>query len=48
MLYDAKEPRFETIRVAWDPENPLSGREPTIVDLSGHAPAHLTVPAGTD
>jgi adenylyltransferase/sulfurtransferase len=48
LLYDAKEPRFETIRVAWDPENPLSGLRPTIVDLSGHGPARPPVPAGTD
>lgn len=46
LLYDAKEPRFETIRVAWDPENPLSGRAPTIVDLSLHG-TRPPVPAGT-
>ncbi|WP_072396318.1 HesA/MoeB/ThiF family protein [Hyphomicrobium sp. CS1GBMeth3] len=47
LLYDAKEPRFETVRVAWDPDNPLTGRTPTIRDLSGHAAAN-SVPAGTE
>jgi len=47
LLYDAKEARFEKIRVAWDPDNPLTGREPTIRDLGLHAkPA--SVPAGID
>lgn len=36
LLYDAKEPRFETVRVAWDPDNPLTGRAPRIFDLSPH------------
>ena len=36
LLYDAKEPRFEIVRVAWDPDNPLTGRQPTIVDLAEH------------
>jgi len=47
LLYDAKEPRFERIRVAWDPGNPLTGREPTIRDLSLHM-KRASVPAGTD
>ncbi|MBV1705517.1 MAG: molybdopterin-synthase adenylyltransferase MoeB, partial [Hyphomicrobiales bacterium] len=25
LLYDARAPRFETVRYAWDPENPLTG-----------------------
>jgi adenylyltransferase/sulfurtransferase len=29
--------RFETLRYAWDPENPLTGERPAISDLSGHA-----------
>jgi adenylyltransferase/sulfurtransferase len=29
--------RFETLRYAWDPANPLSGERPTIHDLSAHA-----------
>lgn len=48
LLYDAKEPRFETVRVAWDPENPLTGRSPTIVDLAVHDAARSGVPAGID
>lgn len=36
LIYDALAPRFELVSVAWDPENPLSGRHPTIHDLSGH------------
>ncbi|MBN8913041.1 MAG: molybdopterin-synthase adenylyltransferase MoeB [Rhizobiales bacterium] len=48
LLYDAKEPRFETVRVAWDPENPLTGRAPTIVDLAVHERPRPGVPAGTD
>jgi hypothetical protein len=28
--------RFETLRYAWDPANPLTGEEPTIHDLSAH------------
>jgi len=37
LIYDALESRFETLNVAWDPENPLNGRNPTIKDLSSHA-----------
>ncbi len=37
LMIDARSMRFETLRYAWDPENPLSGRHPTIKDLSGHA-----------
>lgn len=47
LLYDAKEPRFETVRVAWDPENPLTGTNPTIIDLSVHGTGRA-VTAGTD
>lgn len=36
LIYDAKDARFDTVRVPWDPENPLSGTSPTIRDLSGH------------
>ena len=42
------EPRFETVRVAWDPENPLTGQNPTILDLSPHQGGRLSVPAGTE
>jgi molybdopterin/thiamine biosynthesis adenylyltransferase len=39
LLYDAQATRFTEIATAWDPANPLSGRTPTIRDLSGHAGA---------
>jgi adenylyltransferase/sulfurtransferase len=37
LLYDARNARFNEIKIAWDPANPLSGRAPTIHDLSIHA-----------
>jgi adenylyltransferase/sulfurtransferase len=37
MVYDALAARFEMLTVAWDPENPISGRNPSITDLSVHA-----------
>lgn len=36
LIYDALSTRFETVKVAWDPDNPLSGKHPTIKDLSTH------------
>jgi molybdopterin-synthase adenylyltransferase len=36
VMLDARAMRFETLRYAWDPTNPLSGEKPTIRDLSGH------------
>jgi adenylyltransferase/sulfurtransferase len=36
LIYDALATRFEMVSFAWDPDNPLSGRQPTIVDLSSH------------
>lgn len=36
MIYDALGQRFEQVKVAWDPDNPLSGTTPTIRDLSIH------------
>jgi adenylyltransferase/sulfurtransferase len=39
LLYDARNARFSEIKVAWDPANPLSGKAPTIRDLSIHAGA---------
>ncbi|MDX2288467.1 MAG: molybdopterin-synthase adenylyltransferase MoeB [Hyphomicrobiaceae bacterium] len=39
LIYDALGSRFESVKVAWDPDNPLSGRRPSIVDLSGHQAA---------
>src|SRR5215475_4965780 len=36
LMIDARAMRFETLRYAWDPANPLSGEAPTIRDLSRH------------
>ena len=36
LMIDARSMRFETLSYAWDPNNPLSGENPTIRDLSGH------------
>ena len=36
MIYDALSARFEHVKVAWDADNPLSGTQPTILDLSSH------------
>lgn len=37
LMVDARAMRFETVAYGWDPANPLSGRQPTIKDLSVHA-----------
>ena len=37
LIYDAKGGRFESVRIAWDPDNALSGHNPMIRDLSIHA-----------
>jgi molybdopterin-synthase adenylyltransferase len=37
LMIDARSMRFETLHYAWDPDNPLSGRNATIRDLSIHA-----------
>jgi molybdopterin/thiamine biosynthesis adenylyltransferase len=37
IMVDARAMRFETLHYGWDPANPLSGEQPTIRDLSGHA-----------
>lgn len=37
VLYDAKSCRFENVEIGWNPNNPLSGTDPTITDLSVHA-----------
>ncbi len=39
MIYDALGARFENVKIAWDPDNPLSGRNPAIRDLRLHAGA---------
>jgi adenylyltransferase/sulfurtransferase len=36
VMLDARSMRFETLRYAWDPANPLSGDKPMITDLSVH------------
>lgn len=38
LLYDALAARFQEVKIPWDPDNPLSGNNPTIRDLSIHAP----------
>ncbi|MGI9402978.1 MAG: HesA/MoeB/ThiF family protein [Hyphomicrobium sp.] len=45
LIYDALAARFETLNVAWDPDNPLSGRKPTITDLSIHTAASSLAPS---
>jgi molybdopterin-synthase adenylyltransferase len=37
LIFDARSMRFETLRYRWNPENPLSGKSPTIRDLSAVA-----------
>ena len=37
LIYDARAARFQEVKIAWDPGNPLSGTNPTITDLSIHA-----------
>lgn len=36
LIYDALASRFDTVQLAYDPDNPLSGTNPTITDLSVH------------
>jgi molybdopterin-synthase adenylyltransferase len=36
VMLDARAMRFETLRYAWDPANPLTCENPTIHDLSAH------------
>ena len=37
MMFDARAMRFETLSYQWDPDNPLSGTNPTTRHLSQHA-----------
>ena len=37
LIYDGLGGRFETVNIGWDPDNPLTGTSPTILDLSIHA-----------
>jgi molybdopterin-synthase adenylyltransferase len=39
LIYDARAARFTEIQVTWDEANPLSGKTPSIQDLSVHAGA---------
>ena len=48
LIYDAQASRFDTVQLAWDPDNPLTGRAPSIRDLSLHDAGRAAVPAGTD
>lgn len=36
LMFDVREMRVETLRYTWNPDNPLSGKHPTIRDLSVH------------
>lgn len=36
LMIDTLTMRFETLSYGWDPDNPLTGENPTITDLSGH------------
>ncbi|MFD2183180.1 HesA/MoeB/ThiF family protein [Rhodoplanes azumiensis] len=36
LMVDGRGLRFETLRYAWDPDNPLTGETPTITDLSAY------------
>jgi adenylyltransferase/sulfurtransferase len=36
LMVDARAMRFETLNYGWDKDNPLSGKNPTIKDLSEH------------
>ncbi len=36
LMVDARSLRFETLSYAWDPDNPLNGKTPSIKDLSIH------------
>ena len=39
LIYDGLCGRFESVNFNWDPENPLTGRHPTITDLRVHKTA---------
>ena len=41
LLYDALQARFSAVSYAWDPENPLNGRNPRFRDLSHHRSGKL-------
>lgn len=39
LIYDARGARFQSVNVAWDPNNPLTGENATITDLAIHKTA---------
>lgn len=39
VMYESLAARFQTVSVGWDPDNPLTGRNPWIKDLSVHSRA---------
>ena len=41
LLYDALDTEFTKVRLKWRPDNPLTGENPTIHDLSVHAGADM-------
>jgi adenylyltransferase/sulfurtransferase len=46
LICDVLASRFEVVSIPWDPDNPLSGRAPTITDLTSHrAPSGRTCAA---
>ncbi len=46
LTYDALAARFETLSFGYDPENPISGSNPTITDLSIHTEKNHTSTCG--
>jgi adenylyltransferase/sulfurtransferase len=48
LIYDGKSARFETVTIAWDPDNPLSGRSASIRDLSHHRATAAAAPVCDD
>lgn len=36
LIYDALDTRFRTLKLKWDPKNPLTGEAPAITDMSSH------------
>ena len=36
LIYDGLGARFESVNYTWDPDNPLTGSNPSITDLRGH------------
>lgn len=46
LIYDALGARFQNVDVAWNPDNPLNGKNPTILDLSLHKKREETLADG--